>query len=465
MSENRTAQVLNVKPIEKNKVLLEVQVAPERVARSIETVYRKIVKSVNIPGFRPGKAPRHIVENRVGKENFMAEVQNDLLTPAFIEALNETNIKPLNSELKEVTLEEGKPMVFKIEVEKEPIFDVKDYQGIPLKGAPIEASDGDIDEKIGELRERNARLDPVTDRPSQQGDFAIIDYQGYIGGEISDGIKGTNQMFEIGAKRAIAGFEEGLVGMKIGDRKDLFLRFPDDYHSKDYAGKEVRFDVTLKELKNKVLPEVNDDFAKQLGEVNTINELREDIKNRIIESRNDHQKHHFREQIADYLIEKNPQVDSPEPMVEKELDRIIKNYEIEFLMRRLDLNHYLQSMGMTQQQFRERHRGAAVKGVKMSNILSSIAEHERIQATDEEVKTKIEKFAQSIGKPFSVVKKQVEEEGNLVYMREEIVHQKVYDMLIGKASLTLDPNYKCEHEKHHDHDHEHDHDHGHEHND
>jgi len=214
-----------------------------------------------------------------------------------------------------------------------------------------------------------------------------------------------------------------------------------------------------------VLPELNDDFAKLLGEVNTLDELREDIKNKLLESRNEHQQSHFKAQIADHLIEKNPQVDSPETMVEKELDRIIKNYEIEFLMRRLDLNHYLQAMGMTAQQFRERHKESAVKNVRMSNILSSIAEHENIQATDEEIKTKIEKFAQSIGKPFSVVKKQVEEEGNLVYMREEIVHQKVMEMLIQKASIELDPNYKCSHEDHHEHDHDHDNcdEHGHDH--
>ena len=468
MSQTKSTKVLSVQDLSKDRVMLEIEVSADRVKKAIDSVYREVVRNVNIPGFRRGKAPRSIIEMRFGKEYFYSEAQKELLTPAYIEVLNDSNIRPIGSELKDVFIEEGKPLVFKIEIQKEPIFDVKDYLNIPMVGGPIEVSEKEINDKIEDFRNRYAKLETLTGRPAQIGDFAIIDYQGYINEEISDGIKGNDVMFELGAKRAITGFEEGICGMELNTEKDLFLKFPDDYHSKDYASKEVRFHINLKELKNRILPEANDELAKMLGEFNTLADLKEDVKKKAIESKTEHQKGHYREQICNYLLEKNPQVEAPESMVEKELDRIIKNYEIEFMYRRMNFEHYLQSTGQSVEDFRQRHMDDAKRNVKITNLLSSIGEHEKINSTEEELKTRLEKLAMSVGKTYSDVLKHVEENGELVYMREEIVHQKVYDLLIEKADLTIDPNYKCtEHDHAHAHDHVHgeecDHDHSHEH--
>lgn len=458
MSQVSSTKVLNVSQIDKDKVLLEIEIAPEKVKKAIESAYREVARNVKIPGFRPGKAPRSIIEMRFGKEYFYEEAQKELLTPAYIEVLNTQNIRPIGSELKDVFIEEGKPLVFKIEVQKEPIFDIKDYTGIPLTGGPIAVEESEVDSKIEDLRNRHAKLEIVTGRPAAMGDFVIIDYQGYINEEKSEGIKGGDVMFELGSKKAITGFEEGIAGMSIGEEKDLFLKFPDDYHSKDYAGKEVRFHIKLKEIKFRQLPEANDDLAKMLGEFNTLADLKDDIRKKIIESKTQHQKGHYREQICKFLLEKNPQVDAPEAMVDKELDRIIKNYEIEFMYRRMNFEHYLQATGQTVADFRNRHTEDAARNVKITNILSSIGEHEKISATEEEIKERLEKLALSVGKTYSEILKHVEEHGELVYMREEIVHQKVYEVIISKADITIDPNYKCTHEHdahgHEGHDHE-----------
>ncbi|HOD42127.1 MAG: Trigger factor [bacterium ADurb.Bin243] len=457
MSQTKSTKVLNVQQLSKDKVLLEIEIAADRVKKAIDGAYREVVSKVNIPGFRRGKAPRSIIEMRFGKEYFYEEAQKELLTPAYIEALNAQNIRPIGSELKDVFIEEGKPLVFKIEIQKEPVFDITGYTGIPLTGGPIAVEEAEIDSKIEDLRNRHAKLEVVTDRAAANGDFVIIDYQGYINEEKSDGIKGSDVMFELGAKKAITGFEEGIVGMQIGEEKDLFLKFPEDYHSKDYAGKEVRFHIKLKEIKLRTLPEANDDLARMLGEFNTLPELREDIRKRLIESKTEHQKGHYREQICNFLLEKNPQVEAPEAMIEKELDRIIKNYEIEFMYRRMNFEHYLQATGQTVDDFRNRHMDDAKRNVKITNILSSIGEHEKVSPTEEELKARIEKLALSVGKTYADILKHVEEHGELVYMREEIVHQKVYDSIIEKAQITIDPNYKCTHDHAHgeeDHDHE-----------
>lgn len=455
MSEEKTTRVLNVSDVAKDRVLLEVEVPAEKVARAIEHAYKDVASKVNIPGFRKGKAPKSLIEAKFGKDYFCHEAQHELLTPAFIIALNETNIKPLASELKDIFIEEGKPMVFKIEVQKEPVFDIRDTDGIAIKGAPVEVAEAEIEKKLNDMRERHSRLDVVTGRPAQNGDFVIVDFQGYIDNVASDGIKGSGAMFELGSKRAITGFEEGICGMNIGEEKDVMLRFPDDYKSEDYAGKEVRFHITLREVKVKIMPEPNDDFAKLLGEFNTIAELRDDIKEKLLESKKDHQKSHFKEQICDHLLEKNPQVEAPDAMIEHELDDIVKNYELQLLYMRMDLAHYLQSVGQTMEQFRARHREAAVKNVKITNILSSIGAHEKVKATEEEVKAKLQKLALSVGKTYADIRKRVEEEGNIVSIREEIVHAKVFDGLIAKAKVTIDPDFKCTHD--HDHDHDHDH--------
>lgn len=463
MSQVKSTKVLNVQQIDKDTVLLEIEVAADRVQKAIDGAYREVVHKVNIPGFRRGKAPRSIIEMRFGKEYFYEEAQKELLTPAYIEVLNDQNIRPIGSELKDVFIEEGKPLVFKIEIQKEPVFDIKEYNAIHLTGGPIAVEDAEIDSKIEDLRNRHAKLEIITDRPAATGDFVIIDYQGYINDEKSEGIKGSDVMFELGAKKAITGFEEGIAGMQISTEKDLFLKFPEDYHSKDYAGKDVRFHIKLKEIKVRILPEANDDLAKMLGEFNTLADLRDDIRKKLLESKTEHQKGHYREQICNFLLEKNPQVDAPEAMIEKELDRIIKNYEIEFMYRRMDFAHYLQATGQSVDDFRSRHMDDAKRNVKITNILSSIGEHEKIAASEEEVKARIEKLALSVGKTYDDILKHVEEHGELVYMREEIVHQKVYDLIIGKADITIDPNYKCTHEHEHEHEHDHDdHEHGHE---
>ncbi len=453
--ENTAARVLNVSTIDNDRLLLEIEVAQEKVTKAINNAYRDLSRKVNIPGFRPGKAPRSIIEMRFGREYFYEEAQKELLTPAYIEALNSQNIRPIDSELKDVFIEEGKPLVFKIEVQKEPVFDIKDFIGIPLTGGPINVEESEIDSKIEDLRNRHAKLEIVTGRPAAMGDFVIIDYRGYIGGEESGGIKGDGVMFELGAKKAITGFEEGIAGMEIGSEKDLFLKFPDDYHSKDYAGKEVRFHITLKEIKFRQLPAADDDLAKMLGEFNNLADLKDDIRKKALESKTQHQKGHYKEQICNYLLEKNPQVNAPEAMIEKELDRIIKNYEIEFMYRRMDFNHYLQATGQNVDEFKKRHQQDAERNVKITNILSSIGVNLKIEAEEADVKEHLEKLALSVGKTYSDIYKHVEERGELVYIREEIVHQKVYDHLISQASITIDPDYKCTHE-HGEHDHSHD---------
>lgn len=463
MSEEKSTKVLNVQEIARDKVMLEIEISTEKVKKAIDHAYREVINKVNIPGFRKGKAPRKLVESKFGKEYFYHEAQNELVTPAFITALNETNIKPIASELKDIFIEEGKPMTFKIEVQKEPVFDIKETAGIALTGGPVEVTEKEIEGRMDELKQRHAKLEIVTDRPAQSGDFVIIDYQGYLNGELSNAIKGAGAMFEIGAKRAIEGFEDGIIGMSLNEEKDLDLKFPENYHGEDLSGKDVRFHITLKEIKIKVVPESNDDFAKLLGEFNTLSELRDDIRQKLLDSKDEHQKAHYKEQICAHLLEKNPEVEAPEAMVEKELDGIIKNYELEFIYRRMDFKQYLQSVGQTVEDFKKRHHGDAIRNVKISNILSSIGQHEKINATEEEVKEKIQKLALSVGKTYSDVRKHVEEEGNLVYIKDEIVHQKVHELLINKAKITIDPNYKCGHENDHEHVHGESCDHGHDH--
>ena len=413
----------------KKRITLEIE--PERVDRVIEASYKKLGQKANLKGFRPGKVPRPVLE-KVYAGQMEEDSMRELINQNYIRAMLTQNFSPVGEPaLKEKgKLEKGKPFTFTLEVEVKPQVEAKDYKGIHLQKERLVIDDQRIDERVDEIRKEKAELKDAAHDTARTGDHVVIDFEGFVGDKPIEHGKAEDYDLELGSHSLIPGFEEQSVGMRLNEKKDIEVTFPAEYSSQELAGKPARFSVFLKAIREKVLPELNDDFVKQYG-VDTVAEFRarlakayEDYEKKRIED-------NLREQIVSVLIEKNP-IEVPETLVEEHLRALFDNFEARLKKSGLSL----EKLGMTIEEYREKNRPRAVRQVQAALILEAITHQEQIAATPEDIEARMEEMAREADVPLEKVKAYYEEsDERKKTLKTMVLEDKVVNFIVSGAQV------------------------------
>ncbi len=425
--------------LDDHKIKLEVEVPEEEFEEALKKAYSKVVKEVNLPGFRKGKVPRKVLESRFGPEILYQDAADYILPQAYRSAIEEENIEPINEpEIEVQQIEKGKPFIFTAVVEVKPEVKLGAYRGVEVESEEEEIDEEAVDEHIEGLRQQHARMVDVEDKDREAAaeDLVLIDFCGYIDGEPFEGGEATDYSLEIGSNTFIPGFEEQLIGMKVDEEKEIKVTFPEDYRNEDLAGKEAVFQVTLKQIKQKELPELNDDFVKEISEFDNLEDFRVDKANKLRE--NAEQK--ARTALETAVIEKvseNAEVDVPETLVERQLDNMLQEMEQYLRYQGLDLEKFLQVTQKKEEDLREEQREEAEKRVKANLVLDAIIKEEGLEASEEELQEKIEELANQYGDSAERVRDVFEKQGRLDMIREEIRMRKLIDFLVDEAEVKV----------------------------
>jgi trigger factor len=420
-----------VEDISTVKKKLTIEVASDAVTREMDKALADVAKKAKIPGFRPGKAPKVIVEKHYGEE-VRNEVLHRLLSESYLQALQEHNLNPVEvPQIDNVSsLAKGSPLTFTATVEVRPTIKLGTYDGIEVKEESLAVSDEEMNQTIDRLRDMYAQLEVVEGRPLEKNDTAIIDFEGFRDGKPIEGAKSAGYALSIGSGSLIPGFEEQLTGMNRGETREIKVTFPADYNNKELAGKEAAFTVALKEIKKKVLPELNDEFAKDIGNNATLAELKEGIKKDIEARKRDEQASAQREAVLAKLVDAHS-FDVPPGMVERELLSMAKSQATRMARRGVDVKSFDYS------KFQDENRLLAEKRVKGILLLDEIADKEKIEVADQEVNNAIAAMARGAGQTVESVKKYYEStEGGLDNLRESLTREKTLALLLSRAKKS-----------------------------
>ena len=416
----------------KNEVKLSFTVEAEKFEEAMKKVYSKTAKYFNIPGFRKGKAPMQLVERQYGSEIFYEDAFNELVPDLYDEAIKENNIEAVSKPDIDITqMEKGKDLIFTATVQTKPEVKLGKYKGIEIKKIEYNVSDEEINHELGHMQERNSRLISVEDRPVEEGDITVIDFEGFVDGVPFEGGKAENHELEIGSKTFIPGFEDQIIGMKIDEERDINVKFPEEYFSKDLAGKDATFKVKLHEIKKKELPELDDEFAKDVSEFDTLDELKKSIKEKIEEENKNKEKYETEEEAIKIVCE-NTEIDIPSGMIELEIDNMIKDIEARLSYQGLKLEQYLQMMGKTESEMRTEFEEQAKRSVKSRLVLEAIATAEDTLPTDEEVTEKIKEMAKQYNRD---EKELLENEQLKSYLADSMKTEKAIDFIVKNAKI------------------------------
>jgi len=409
---------------------LSFELPSERVAEEIDKAYGKIAKSAKVPGFRPGKVPRTILERHYAPQ-MEEQVLNRLIKDSYVKALIEHKL-PVVSDPEIVdssALEKGQPFSYVAQVEVRPEFEAKDYTGLTLQKERFVPEADVVDKRLEEMRASRAEMASAEREEVRPGDFAIIDFEGFLGGEPFEGGKAEDYQLELGSGSFIPGFEEQVEGMKRGEQKDITVTFPEDYGNKELAGQEVTFKVHLKDIKEKVLPELDDEFAKGFG-VDSLEELRSRLEENYLTQEKNRIDGDLRERLMTTLIERNP-IEVPAAMVDEQLGYMLDNVRARMQSQGMSL----EMLGMDEESFKQMYRDTAVKQVQGTLILDAIGRQEDLKVDEGEIDGKLESIAEMSNAPLDVVKRHYAGEearrGLLAQMREE----KVVEFLLDKATV------------------------------
>ena len=416
----------------KNEVKLSFEIEAEKFEDAMKKVYAKTAKYFTIPGFRKGKAPMAIVERTYGSSIFYEDTFNELVPDIYDEAIKENKIEAVSRPQIDISqMEKGKDLKFTAIVQIKPEVKLGKYKGIELKKIEYTVSDKDVEHELGHMAEHNARLVTVEDRPVEKGDITIIDFAGSIDGVAFEGGTATNQELEIGSNKFIPGFEDQVIGMKVNEEKDINVTFPEDYFSKDLAGKEATFKVTLHEIKKKELPKIDDDFAKDVSEFDTLADLKADIKSKM-EKENEERAKYESEEAAIEAVCKDVEVDIPSGMIETEIDNMVKDIENKLSYQGLTLDQYLKLTNKTMENLRKEFDEQANKAVKSRLVLEAIIKAEDIKPDDKEVEEKVKEMAKNYGRPEDELLKN---EGFKNYIVDNMKYEKAIAFILDNAKM------------------------------
>jgi trigger factor len=426
----------NAERIEKNTVLLEIEVDAEQFSSAVEKAYRKMVKNVNIPGFRKGKTPRPILERYVGKEVLYEEAMDVLVPEAYYQAVLDTGIEPIDQPKVEVLqAEEGKSVIFKATVQVKPEVNLGQYKGLEISKPPVEVSEEDVEKELVRLQNRHAKLLTLEEGAVENGDVAVIDFLGKVDGEPFKGGEGKDYSLEVGSRSFIEGFEDQLVGMTVGETKDIQATFPEKYHAEEIAGKEAVFTATVKEIKRKELASLDDEFAKDVSEFDTIEELRGDIKNKLKQVAENEVENQMRQEAVNKAVD-SADLEVPDVMIESQLMQLMSDMETRLNNQGIPIKDYFMYTDSTPEQLRDQMMPEAERSVKTRLVLSAIAKAEDIKAGDEEIKEEAKKIAALYKQDGEEFYTKMEKEGQLGMLVDRLIVEKTVRLLVDNAVIN-----------------------------
>ena len=384
------------KKLETNRYELEIEISKEDFSEAVDKAYRKNIKKISIPGFRRGKAPRAFVEKYYGENIFYEDAINSIYPEAVEEAVKEANLEVINDKVDFDIVEIGKDkgLTFKVALTVKPEVNIQNYKGIEIKAKPVEVTEEEISKELEKQRERNARFIEVTDRAAKDGDIVVIDFKGSVDGVAFDGGEGTNHSLKLGSKQFIEGFEEQIVGHKKDEGFSINVKFPEDYGAKDLAGKDAVFEIKLHEIKEKELPELDNEFVKDISEFDTLKEYKEDVKAKLLESKETESKNDIDNQIIDKVNELL-EAEIPEAMFENKVNEDINDFARRLQSQGLDMKTYMQYTGLDNEKFKKEFRPMAERQVKLRLALEKISELEKLEPTAQEIENKYKEYAEN----------------------------------------------------------------------
>lgn len=419
---------------EKNSVKLTIEIDAEEFDKSMQKAYLKNRKHITIPGFRKGRAPRKLIEQFYGEAIFYEDAANDIIFSTYDDAVKDTGIEPVSQpEIDIVQIGDGQNFIYSADVTVKPEVELGEYKGIEIEKVEYNVTDDDVEDKISQIREENARLISIEDRPVQEGDRVTLDYKGMIDGEAFEGGSAENASLEIGSDTFIPGFEEQLLGMNIGDEKEINVTFPADYHVEELKGKEAMFKVNLKDIKEKELPELDDEFAKDVSEFDTLDEYKADVKEKLEELAQNNMKAEMENNLLQKIVE-NANVDIPDPMIDSEIDRQINELDFTLRYQGLSLEQYLTFTGTSMDDIRSQYRDQAYNTVKLGLVLEKIGEVEEIEVDDDDLEKEFERLSEQYGRDVEDIKKDFEP--NVEYIRGNLKTQKTVDFLMDNVIIV-----------------------------
>ncbi|MBS6341088.1 MAG: trigger factor [Eubacterium limosum] len=419
---------------EKNIVSVEITVSAEDFQKAIKQSYNKNKKHFTIQGFRKGKAPRKLIEAHYGKGVFYEDAIDFAFPGAYKDALEELKIEPVTRpELQEVKEASEDGAVFIVNIGLKPAATLGEYKGAEIESLEAVITDEDIDAEITRMAGMNARIITDENAEAKKGDTVIIDFVGSIDGVPFDGGAGRDYTLELGSNVFVPGFEDQLVGAKAGEEIDVKVTFPEDYHQEDVAGKDAVFKTTIKEVQVKELPEIDDEFAKDVSEFDTLDELKVSVAEKLKEQKTAELRRSAENKVIDFAVQ-NAEIEIPYLMVEEELDRTLDTYDRQLSSQGLSLNDYLGYMGSNVEQFREGMKADVERNIKADFVLTEIAETEKLEPTEEELEEEIKRYAASMQQDFEEFKKTVNETMES-YMKTDIKRRKAIDFLVDAAQV------------------------------
>ncbi len=421
----------NVNKPETNVVEIEFTSDKAAFDAACDKAYKKNVGSISVPGFRKGKAPKHIIEKMYGKGVFYDEALNEIVNPAFADAIKDQDFKMVSQPEFDVVSIDDDGVTFKAKFYVKPEVEITDYIGIPVTKTVREASDEDADNEISDTQKRNSRQVEVTDRAAQDGDIVVIDFDGYVDGKPFEGGKAEKYNLTLGSGQFIPGFEEQIVGKNIGDEFDVNVTFPAEYHAAELAGKPAVFKIKLHEIKFNELPALDDEFAKDVSEFDTFAEYKADVKAKIQDRYNKQADGEVEEQLINALIEKL-KAEIPEPMYVAETENFVRDFDGRLRMQGLDLKTYFKYTGLDLDALRKQMRPQAERQVKTRLALEKIVELEGIKPTDEEIAAEYDRIAKAYNMELDKVKEMVDEAA----IAEDVAVKKAVDLVKEKAVVT-----------------------------
>lgn len=423
-----------VEKLEGNKAKLEISISAEEFGSGINKAYQKLRGKFNIPGFRKGKAPRAIIENHYGKEVFYEDAFDEIFPEAYSAAVKENDLdvvaRPEKLDITKIDAKDG--LEFSVEVQLKPDVKLGQYEKLKVTKTVRKVKPEDIDAEIQKTREQNARWVEV-ERAAKDGDTVVMDYSGSVDGEKFEGGTAENQTLELGSKRFIPGFEEGLVGLKKGDEKDLDIKFPDEY-TPELAGKDAVFAVKVLEVKEKQLPEVDDEFAQDVSEFETLDEYKKDVGEKLQKQYDSRAKVEMEDQVL-RAVSENADVDVPDVMVEGQIDNQLQQLRYQLMYQGLKLEDYVEYMGNSMEELREGYRESAAEQTRMRLVMDALIDELKLQPTPEEAEAEMEKMAKEQDKTLEEFKKMMSND-ELDYFGDRVAMERLFDYLVEHAVIN-----------------------------
>lgn len=423
---------LQVEKLEHNMAKLTIEVPAEELEKALETAYQKNKNKISVPGFRKGKVPRNMIEKMYGPAIFYEDAANELIPDAYEKALDECEEEIVSAPKIDVTqIEKGKDFIFTAEVAVKPEVTLGKYKGIKVDEADLAVTEEEINAQIEKERENSARTISVEDRPVKDGDITTLDFEGFVDGVAFEGGKGTDYPLTIGSGSFIPGFEEQLIGAELNKEVEVNVTFPEDYHAKDLAGKPATFKCKIKGIKEKELPELDDEFASEVSAFDTMAEYKEDVKKSLEMKKADAAKIAKEEAVIDAVIE-DAKMDIPDAMVETEQRQIIEEFSQRMRMQGLTMEQYMQFTGMTPQALMDQTKPQALKRIQSRLVLEAVAKAEDLKASEEDYAAEIKDMSEKYQMEEDKIKEMLGEKGKK-QVEEDLAIRKAVDFLVDNA--------------------------------